>query len=159
MIKVKITWFQDEFFFLLKLPLLSFVFNHHGHFEVSNTIKEKTAQGGAWAIVCSFFFKAGEIVVEAARRSDFPGEGLWRQLGLTFRRNATPALRGVCGVQTEWRQGARARDFPPSWGALHPAASSAAARVCSALIKERDHLQASVWSKRGFFQAAPGSLF
>lgn len=94
MIKVKIIWFQDEFFFLLKLPLLSFVFNHHSHFEVSNTIK--TAQRGAWAIVCSFVFKAGEIAVEVARRGDFPGEGLWRRLGLTFHRNVTPALREVC---------------------------------------------------------------
>ena len=56
MIKVKITWFSRYIFFLLSLPLLSFVFNHDINFEVSNPIKKETTQRGAW-IVFVFFFK------------------------------------------------------------------------------------------------------
>ena len=48
--------------------------------------------------------------MEVARRSDFPGEGLWRRLGLTLHRNVTPALREVCAGcrQRDVRMRARA---------------------------------------------------
>ena len=145
-------------FFLLKLPLLSFVFNHNSHFEVSNTIKELTAQRGAWVIVRSFVFRAGEIAVDSARRNDFPGEGLWRELGLAFNRNVTPALRQVCvecrqrGVRTHTR-------LPAELRVLHRSALLAPDPVCSAPIRERDHLQASVLEQTSFLSSSPESLF
>ena len=74
--------------------------------------------------------------MESARRSDFPGEGLWRELGLAFHRNVTPALRQVCvecrqrGVRTHTR-------LPAELRVLHRSALLAPDPVCSALIRER----------------------
>ena len=58
--------------------------------------------------------------MEVARRSDFPGEGLWRRLGLTLHRNVTPALREVCAGCRQRDVSMRARNFPSSWGRFTP---------------------------------------
>lgn len=47
MIKVKINMVFKIIFFLLTLPLLSFVFNLDTYFEISNTIKKVITQKGA----------------------------------------------------------------------------------------------------------------
>lgn len=138
-------------FFLLKLPLLSFVFNHHGHFEVSNTIKEDSS--GEPGLLFVVFFKAGEIAV-GRPEGDFPGEGLWSWASLFTGMLRAP--RGVCGADRVASGCARCR-FPPSWGRFTPRHRRQLPHVCSG--SDQRCLQASVWSKRGFFQAAPGSLF
>lgn len=96
--------------------------------------------------------------MESVRRNDFPGEGLWRGLGLAFHRSVTPALRRVCveggqrGVRMHTRLPAQLRCFTPR----HYRHLTVSALPRSERETTYRHL---LWSKPGFFQAAQNHFF
>lgn len=138
--------------------MLSFVFNHNTHFEVSNTIKEMTAQRGAWVIVRSFVFRAGEIAVESVRGMT----SLVRGCGGSWVSLFTGVLHlpsDRCVWSADSAVSGHTLGCRPSCGCFTP--RHYWHLTLSALLRsERETTYRHLfWSKRRFFQAAQNHFF